>query len=113
MNLAVLQGRLTSNPVRKYPFGSAPVVSFSIAVPKKFKKQGAPTADFFDCTAWDKDAENIYKFFTQGDMILIRGRIENNNYTNRAGEKVHGQVIIVEEWEFGPKKRGSEENSHI
>jgi len=108
MNSVFLQGRLVSNPVRKYPYGSAPVVTFSIAVPKRVKKQGVPTADFFDCTAWDSDAENIYKFFTQGDMILIRGRIENNNYTNREGIKVYAQVIIVEEWEFGPKKRATD-----
>lgn len=105
MNSVIMQGRLTAEPVLRFTINNQPVASFSIAVPKRIKVEGKPTADFFDCTAWDADAENIHRFFRQGDMILVRGRLENNNYTNREGVQMKGQVIVVEEWTFGPKKR--------
>lgn len=105
MNSVVFQGKLVGHPEKRYTLNNVPVVSFSIAVPKKVKKEGQPTADFFDCSAWDRDADNIHKFFSQGDTILIRGRIENNNYVNREGVKIKGQLVIVEDWGFGPKKK--------
>ena len=105
MNLVIQQGKLTDNPQMRYSVENMAIARFRIAVPKKIVKTGGPTADFFDCTAFGKSAENINKFFRMGDTILVKGRLENDNYTTREGNKVYGNVIIVEEWEFGPKKR--------
>lgn len=104
MNTVTFQGKLVKLPERRHTVDNKVLASFSIAVPKKFPKDNQ-TADFFDCVAWGKPAENILKFFKQGDTILIKGRIENDNYTNREGQLVKGQLVIVEEWYFGPKKR--------
>ena len=100
-----MQGRLTKMPELRYTVEGLPIVRFSIAVAKKVVKGNGPTADFFDCTGFGNVAENINKFFNMGDMILIKGRLENDNYTNREGVKIYGQVIIIEEWGYGPKKR--------
>lgn len=106
MNVVLEQGKLTDKPQIRYSLEGLAITRFSIAVPKKgFVKAGGATADFFNCTAFGKNAENINKFFNMGDTILVRGRLENDNYTTRDDVKVYSVVIIVDEWEFGPKKR--------
>ena len=105
MNLVVEQGRLTKMPELRYTVDGVAIVRINIAVAKKVLKGNGPTADFFDCACFGKLAENIRKNFSVGDMILVKGRLENDNYINREGKRVYGNVIIVEEWGFGPKKR--------
>lgn len=65
---------------------------------------------FFDCIAWDKDAETIYKYLFQGDGLTVKGRTETNDYVDRKGIKRRSYTLVVEDWEFGPKKKGSNEN---
>lgn len=109
MNLVVEQGKLTAKPQIRYSVENLAIAKFSIAVPKRgFVKAGGPTADFFNCTAFGKNAENINKHFDVGDTILVRGRLENDNYTTREDVKVYSVVIIVDEWDFGPKKRAEQ-----
>ena len=107
MNLVVQSGRLVSRPDKRYTVNNKPVVNFCIAVKKRKKSQDGKDADFFYCTAWDVHAENIFKYFDQGDVIMVKGRLENDNYTDREGNKVYGTVIVVDEWEFGPKKKSN------
>ena len=106
MNISIMLGRLTEEPIQSVTLGGKLIVKFSIAVSKKYKRENGPTADYFNCVAWERDAENIFKFFHKGDSILIKGRFENDNYKTRDGTKVYGMVYIVEEWDFGQKKLG-------
>lgn len=94
-------------PDLRYTVDGLAVVRINIAVAKKVIKGNGPKADFFDCACFGKMAENIKKYFNLGDAILVKGRLENDNYVNREGVKVYGQVIMIEEWDFGPKKRES------
>lgn len=110
MNNIILAGRLTAEPILRSTQSGHSVLQFDIAVTKRFKREGGPTADFFRCNAWDKTGDTIYRYLHQGDGIVVRGRIENDNYTDRNGNKVYSMVVIVEDWDFGPKKRGTEGN---
>lgn len=101
-----MMGRLTDEPIRSVTISGKIKVQFRIAVPKKFKKDGQ-TADFFNCEAWEQDAERIHQYFFKGDSILVKGRVENDNYTTRDGQKVYSVIFKVEEWHFGPKKRSA------
>ena len=112
MNSVVFMGKFTGVPVKRITMDNRSVVSFSLAVARKVKRKGKPDADFFNFTAWDRDADNIHRFFNKGDTILIRGRIENDFYTNKDGVQVKGNVVIVEEWEFGPKKYNDGQNNY-
>lgn len=103
MNLVVLQGKLVDAPSLKYSIDGKAVVNFSLAVPRNAKKG---VADFFFITAWGTDAENIHKFFSRGDTILVKGRMENNNYTTREGVEIRGYTVVIDSWDFGPKKYG-------
>ena len=101
MNKIILMGRLTKDPEIKYSQGEKPVAigRFSVAVNKKYKREGGPTADFFNCTAFGRQAEFIEKYLKKGSKVLITARLENNNY-EKDGKTVYDNAIIVEEIEF-------------
>ena len=107
MNKAILMGRLTRDPEVRYSQtdSSMAIARFSLAVDRRFKKQrDEVTADFFNCTAFGKQAEFVEKYLKQGTKILVTGRIQNDNYTNKDGQKVYSVQIIVEEMEFAESK---------
>lgn len=106
MNKVILMGRLTRDPEVRYSQGanSMAVARFSLAVNRRFKREGEPEADFFSCTAFGKQAEFIEHYLRKGVRIVICGRIQNDNYTNKDGQMVYGIKIMVEEVEFAESK---------
>ena len=106
MNKILLMGRLTRDPETRYSQGenSTAIARFSLAVDRRFKRQGDPDADFFNCTAFGRQAEFVEKYLKQGTKILLSGRVQNDNYTNKNGEKVYSVQIIAEEIEFAESK---------
>lgn len=109
MNKIILMGRLTRDPEVRYTAGDAAksIARFSLAVDKKYKTDNGPTADFFNCIAFGKTADFAEKYLRQGNKILITGRISNDNYTDRNGNKVYSVQVIVEELEFAESKKNS------
>ena len=109
MNKIILLGRLTRDPEVRYTQGdnSMAIAKFSLAVNRRFKKENEPEADFFNCTAFSKQAEFVEKYLKQGTKILLSGRIQNDNYTNKEGQKVYSIQIMVEEMEFAESKNNS------
>lgn len=111
MNKVILMGRLTRDPEIRYSKGatSTAVATFSLAVDRKFKREGEPSADFFNCTAFGKIADVIEKWTKQGTKVLVTGRIQNNNYTDRNGNKVYSVQIMVDELEFCESRNNAEQ----
>ena len=112
MNKVILLGNLTRDPEIRYSQGEKQmaVARFSLAVNRRFANDGETKADFFNCTAFGKSAEFIEKYFRQGSRMSLVGRIENNNYTNKNGEKVYSVQIMVEEVEFAERKSAQSNN---
>ena len=105
MNKLILMGNLTRDPEIRYSQGSNMAIArFSIAVNRRFPREGEPDSDFFNCTAFGKQAEFVEKYFHKGSRMLLSGRVQNDNYTNKNGEKVYSVRIIAEEVEFGSSK---------
>ena len=106
MNKIILLSRLTKDPEVRYSQGenSVAIASFSVAVNRKFKRDGEPEADFFNCTAFGKQAEFVEKYLKKGTKVLLTGRVQNDNYTNKEGQKVYSVSIIAEEIEFAESK---------
>lgn len=106
MNKVILMGRLTRNPEVRYSQGenSLAIAKFSLAVDRRFKRQGEAEADYFNCTAFGKQAEFVEKYLKQGNKMLVTGRVQNDNYTNKDGQKVYSVQIIVDELEFAENK---------
>ena len=109
MNKIILLGRIVRDPEVRYTQGdnSMAIAKFSLAVNRRFKKENEPEADFFNCTAFSKQAEFVEKYLKQGTKILLSGRIQNDNYTNKEGQKVYSIQIMVEEMEFAESKNNS------
>jgi single-strand DNA-binding protein len=108
MNKAVLLGRTTKDPEIRYSQGSKPtaVARFTLAVDRRFKRDGEPTADFISCIAFGKTAEVIEKYVKQGTKIGVVGSIQTGSYTNKEGQKVYTTDIIVDEIDFAESKSG-------
>ena len=106
MNKVILMGRLTRDPEVRYSSGenTTAIARFSLAVDRRFKRNGDADADFFNCTAFGKQGEFAEKYLKKGTKILLSGRIQNDNYTNRDGQKVSSVQIIAEEIEFAESK---------
>ncbi len=113
MNKVILMGRLTRDPEIRYSAGdnTMAIARYTLAVDRRFKRDGEPTADFFNCVVFGKGAEFAERYFHQGIKIVITGRIQLGSYTNREGVKVYTTDIIVEEQEFAESKNASAENS--
>lgn len=112
MNKVILMGRLTRDPEVRYSQGASQtaVARFSIAVDRRFKRDGEPDADFFNCTAFGKQAEFIERYLRKGVKVVASGRIQNDNYTNKDGQMVYSVRVIVEEIEFAESKNASGNN---
>ena len=109
MNKVILMGRLTRDPEVRYSQGatSTAVARFSIAVDRRFKREGEPDADIFNCTAFGKQGEFVEKYLHKGTKVVLSGRIQNDNYTNKDGQQVYGTRIMVDEIEFAESKNAA------
>lgn len=106
MNKVILMGRLTRDPDVRYTTGENPlaIAGYTLAVDRRFHKDGEATADFISCVVFGRAAEFAEKYFRQGLKITISGRIQTGSYTNREGRKVYTTEIVVEEQEFAECK---------
>lgn len=106
MNKVILLGRLTRDPEVRYGIGenATAVARYTIAVDRRFKRDGEQNADFIGCVAFGRNAEFAEKYLRQGTKIVLTGRIQTGSYTNRDGQKVYTTDIVVEEQEFAESK---------
>ncbi len=107
MNKVIMIGRLTRDPEVSSSASGTAFARFSIAVDRRFKREGEPDADFFNCTSFGKQAEFVERYLKKGTKVVVSGRIQNDNYTNKEGQKVYSVRIMVEEIEFAESKNAS------
>lgn len=109
MNKVILMGRLTRPPEVRYSQGESQtaIARFSLAVDRRWKREGEPDADFFSCTAFGRLADFAEKYLNQGTKIIVVGRIQNDNYTNKEGQKVYSVQVLLDEIEFAESKSAS------
>ena len=112
MNKVILVGRLTKDPEVRYSQGenATAVARYTVAVDRRFKRDGESTADFIPCVVFGRSAEFAEKYFRQGLRVAISGRITTGSYTNKDGIKVYTTEVTVEEQEFAESKAESEAN---
>ena len=104
LNKVILAGRLTADPELKQTQSGIAVVSFTIAVNRRFasrdSQQGQPEADFFRVTAWRNTAEFIARYFRKGSAICVTGSIQNRTWTDQQGQKRYSTDIVADEANF-------------
>ena len=113
MNKVILMGRLTRDPEVRYSQGENPlaIVRFTLAVDRRFRRDGEQSADFIQCVAFGRQAEHAERYYRQGLKVVVSGRIQTGSYTNRDGVKVYTTEVVVEEQEFAESKASSDANA--
>ena len=112
LNQIVLMGRLTRDPELRYTQSQTPVASFRIAVDREYSGRGDERqTDFIDIVAWNKSAEFVSKYFTKGSLIIVTGRLQMRDWTDRDGNKRTSAEVVADRVMFGESKRSREENA--
>lgn len=109
MNKVILMGRLTRDPDVRYSTGEKQmtIARYTLAVDRRFKRDGEPDADFIGCVAFGKTAEFAEKYLKQGTKVVVTGRIQTGSYTNKDGVKVYTTDVVVEDCEFAESKNAA------
>ena len=110
MNNVILMGRPTRDPEVRTA-GETSIARFSLAVDRRFKRDGEPTADFINCVAFGKTAEFFEKYIRRGTKIVVQGRIQTGSFTNKDGQKVYTTDVVVENVEFAESKAAADGNN--
>ena len=109
MNKVILMGRLTRDPEVRYSAGdsSMAIARYSLAVDRRFKRDGEPDADFINCVSFGRTAEFIEKYISKGTKVVLTGRIQTGSYTNKDGNKVYTTDVVLENVEFCESRNSS------
>lgn len=106
MNRCIFVGRLTRDPEVSFSEkAQMSIARFTVAVDRIPKREGEPEADFFNCVAFDRKAEFVEQYWYSGMRVVVSGRMQNDNYTNKKGEKVYGVSLKADDVEFADGKR--------
>ena len=101
MNKILLQGRLTKDPEIRLTSKNDKVARFTIAVDRDFNRE---ETDFINCVAFKATAAFIESYFTKGDMILVAGRLQMQQYTAKDGSnRTAAEVLTDNVWFCGGK----------
>ena len=110
MNKVILLGRLTRDPKVTWTQGNPSncIARFTLAVDRRYKREGEDNADFISCVVFGKTAEFAEKYLRQGTKIAGWGRIQTGSYTNKDGQRVYTTDVVLEEVEFAESKAAAQ-----
>ena len=110
LNKAILMGRLTRDPEKRYTRDNQSVANFTLAIDRgRPGPNGERQADFIDCTAWGRQADFVDQWFTKGMLAIVVGRIQSSSYEDRNGNKRTKIAINCDEIQFGETKKAREQ----
>lgn len=109
INKSILGGRLTADPELKQTASGISACSFTIAVNRRYAKDGQQEADFITCQAWRQTAEFICKYFKKGSSICVTGAIQTRSWTDNNGQKRYATDVVVDEAYFVDGKNDAEQ----
>ena len=109
MNKVILMGRLTSDPKMDWTRSedSKQYATYTLAVNRRFKRNGEQEADFINCVAFGRTAEFLERFGRKGTKFVLEGRIQTGSYTNKDGQRVYTTDVVAENVEFAESKNAS------
>lgn len=107
LNHIIIMGRLTRDPELRRTGSGLAVASFSVAVDRDWpnKETGEKETDFIDCVAWRQTGEFVSKYFSKGSMIVVSGRLQIRNWTDKDGNKRKTAEIVADNVYFGEGKK--------
>lgn len=104
VNKVILMGRLTKAPEIKQTSNGVIVARFTLAVNRRFAKDGQQKADFINCVAWRQTGEFIAKYFQKGSMMAVVGSMQTRTWDGQDGKKQYATEVVVDEAYFTGEK---------
>ena len=106
INKVILMGRLTADPELKTSANNVSIVQFTVAVNRRYvsKDSNERQVDFIDCTAFNRNAEFLSKYFRKGSSIIVFGNIQVDTWKDKEGHNRRSTRVIVDELQFGESK---------
>ena len=113
MNKVILMGRLTRDPDVRVSTGERQmsIARYTLAVDRRFRRDGEASADFINCVAFDRAGEFAEKYFRQGMRVLVSGRLQTGSYVNKDGQRVYTTEVILDDQEFADSKGAASDMS--
>lgn len=111
MNLVILSGNICKDIELKTSGSGTAYISNSIAVKRKYHKDGEADTDFFTFTLFGKPAEAMAKHLSKGSRIILTGTLQNSSYTTKEGVKKEQTKVMASEWEFGDSNKKEDKAS--
>ena len=113
LNHITIMGRLTRDPELRRTGSGIAVASFTVAVDRDFggRDGGERETDFIDCVAWRQTGEFVSKYFTKGSMIVVSGRLQIRNWTDKEGNKRRTAEVVADNVYFGESRRSADSNA--
>lgn len=112
MNKVILTGRLTKDPEVRYNEELC-IARYTLAVDRRIKSEGHPTADFLTCVAFGNSGRFAEKYFKKGTKISIVGRIQTRSYADQNNVNHYVTEIVIEEQEFAESKKAAGESNVV
>ena len=109
MNIVILSGNAVKDASVKAT--AKPMTTFTLAVQRRFKREGAPTADFIDCVVFGKTAEFAEKYVKKGSKITVHGTLQTSTYKDKNDQTVKGFSILCDQIEFAANKKDTSDNT--
>ena len=113
LNKVILMGNLTADPEVKMTAQGTSVCSFSLAVNRRFAKQGEQAVDFINICTWRSSAEFVGKYARKGNSLVVCGSLQTRNYTNAQGQKVYVTEVVADEVSFAGNKGDSNNEPRV
>lgn len=107
LNRVVIVGRLTKDPELKVLQSGIHVCRFTLAVNRPFKSDGEQQADFINCVAWRKQAENVANYLRKGSLAGVDGRIQTGSFEGQDGKRVFTTEVVADSTQFLEPKSNS------
>jgi len=110
MNKAILLGNLARDPDIRYSQGNEPVcvARYTVAVQRRFRKEGEPDADFISCVSFGKQAEFVERYLKKGMRVSLCGRIQVREYADNAGQRKWSTDVVADEVNFAESRAAFE-----
>lgn len=105
LNHITIMGRITRDPELRRTGSGVAVTSFTVAVDRDYGEKGQKETDFIDCVAWRRCGEFVAKYFTRGRMIIVDGRLQIRNWTDKEGNKRRSAEVVADNCYFGDSKK--------
>lgn len=113
LNKVILMGRLVRDPELNQTTNGIAVCRFTVAVNRPYQKDKEQQADFINVTAWRGTAEFVSKYFSKGSIIIVEGKLQNNDYADKEGVKHYSMQVMADNVNFGGSKSDSNSASQV